>query len=231
MSTLTGSESIDTNATILESSGATIRYAIPKGNNYIHLYLFLFTACSKLLQHVHFPIPRRPAQSLTYPDVPTILSLIKELATYEKAASSVLMTEASLLKTLSFPEPSSTSTSAPTFTPGYAKTLLLAAPDGTTCAMAVFYYSYSTWTGPGIYLEDLFVQPDYRGKGYGKLLLKQLARETKLVGGHRLEWSCLDWNTSSLEFYESEAVGAKRKNEWVGLRVEGKALDRLAGEK
>ncbi|KAF2127525.1 GCN5-related N-acetyltransferas-like protein, partial [Dothidotthia symphoricarpi CBS 119687] len=163
----------------------------------------------------------------TREDVPAILSLIKELAAYEKASSSVEATESTLLQTLSFPQP----TSSPTqFTPGFAKTLLVTAPDGSTCAMALFCYNYSTWTGPGVYLEDLFVQPDYRGRGYGTMLLAQLARETKMVGGKRLEWSCLDWNTRSLAFYEGGKVGAKRKTEWLGLRVEGEALEKLAGE-
>jgi GNAT superfamily N-acetyltransferase len=93
--------------------------------------------------------------------------------------------------------------------------------------MALYFYNYSTWTGvPGIYLEDLFVKPEYRKKGYGKLLIRELARETLKVEGQRLEWSCLDWNTSSLEFYKS--LGAKTKDEWVGLRVDGDALSRLA---
>lgn len=93
--------------------------------------------------------------------------------------------------------------------------------------MALYFYNFSTWTGvPGIYLEDLFVKPAYRKRGYGKALIKACAREVVRVGGKRLEWSCLDWNTPSLEFYES--LGAKRKKEWVGLRVEGEGLTKLA---
>lgn len=164
----------------------------------------------------------------TTPDVPTILGLIRELAEYEKAASSVEATEALLEKTLSHADDPSNSTS---FSPGYAKTLLLSDPDGTVVGMALYFYNYSTWTGvPGIYLEDLFVKPDYRKKGYGKALLKELAKEVLKVGGKRLEWSCLDWNEPSLQFYQSEVIGAKRKDAWVGLRVEGDALGKLAGE-
>ncbi|KAI1557996.1 hypothetical protein PtrEW4_012047 [Pyrenophora tritici-repentis] len=96
--------------------------------------------------------------------------------------------------------------------------------------MALYFYNYSTWTGvPGIYLEDLFVKEKYRKRGYGKRLLKELAQEVLKVNGKRLEWSCLDWNEPSLKFYESELIGAQRKKEWVGLRVEGDALQKLAG--
>jgi len=95
--------------------------------------------------------------------------------------------------------------------------------------MALYFFNFSTWTGvPGIYLEDLFVKPAYRKKGYGKALLRELAREVVKVGGKRLEWSCLGWNTPSLEFYTSEVIGAKKKDGWVGLRVEGEGLERLA---
>lgn len=158
-------------------------------------------------------------------DVPIILSLIKELADYEKAASSVEATEALLEKTLSHADPSDSSK----FSAGFAKTLLLSDPDGSIVGMALYFYSYSTWTGvPGIYLEDLYVKPDYRKKGYGKALLKALAQEVLKVDGKRLEWSCLDWNEPSLQFYQSEVIGAKRKDAWVGLRVEGESLNRLA---
>jgi GNAT superfamily N-acetyltransferase len=162
---------------------------------------------------------------LTYPDVPTILSLIHSLAAYEKASSSVEATPEALVKTLAHYEPATS-----TFTPGFARTLLLTDADGTTCGMALYFFNFSTWTGvPGIYLEDLFVKEGYRNKGYGKALLRELARETLKVGGKRLEWSCLDWNEPSLRFYQSEVIGAKKKEEWVGLRVEGEGLGRLAG--
>jgi GNAT superfamily N-acetyltransferase len=163
---------------------------------------------------------------LTFPDVPTILGLIQELADYEKASSSVEATVASLTSTLSHHDPATS-----TFTPGYAKTLLLTDPDGTVAGMALYFYNFSTWTGvPGIYLEDLFVKSSYRKKGYGVALLKRLAKEVLEVGGKRLEWSCLDWNEPSLQFYQSELIGAKKKQEWVGLRVEGDGLAKLARE-
>ena len=93
--------------------------------------------------------------------------------------------------------------------------------------MALYFNNYSTWkAAPGIYLEDLFVRPAYRKHGYGTLLIKALAEETVRIGGKRLEWSCLKWNEPSLRFYRS--LGAVEKEEWVGLRVDGKALERLA---
>ena len=93
--------------------------------------------------------------------------------------------------------------------------------------MALYFTNYSTWRGaPGIYLEDLFVRPEYRGRGYGKELLRQLARETTKIGGRRLEWSVLKWNEPSLKFYEK--LGAKRMDGWVTMRVDGEALDKLS---
>jgi GNAT superfamily N-acetyltransferase len=95
--------------------------------------------------------------------------------------------------------------------------------------MALYFHNFSTWTGvPGIYLEDLFIKTAYRKKGYGTALLKRLAQEVLKIGGKRLEWSCLDWNEPSLQFYESVAIGATRRSEWVGLRVEGDGLTKLA---
>ena len=176
----------------------------------------------------------RPA---TESDVSHILALIRELADYEHALDKVEATEDSLLATLSFPSNPSK---------GYAKTLLLttSAPGESesstpppvddnsqhVAGMALYFHNYSTWpSAPGIYLEDLFVRPAYRGRGYGTALLQALARETVKVGGRRLEWSVLKWNEPSIRFYEGGAIGAKRMEEWVGMRVEGERLGRLAG--
>ncbi|CAN9360326.1 unnamed protein product [Alternaria sp. RS040] len=143
-------------------------------------------------------------------DVPTILALIQELALYENASDKVDSTEEILTRTLAHYDPSTS-----TFSEGFARTLLLTDPDGTVAGMALYFYNYSTWTGvPGIYLEDLFVKENYRKKGYGKRLLKELAGEVLKVGGKRLEWSCLTWNEPSLQFYQSEAVGAQTKDAW-----------------
>ena len=94
--------------------------------------------------------------------------------------------------------------------------------------MALYFNNYSTWrAAPGVYLEDLFVRPEYRGRGYGRLLLQELARETKRVGGERLEWSVLKWNEPSIKFYEG--IGAKKMDEWVTMRVDLEGLDRMTG--
>ena len=166
-------------------------------------------------------------------DVPTILALIRELAVYEKSLDDVLMTEAKLLATLSFP----TAPGASTFTPGYAKTLLVTPTDdggtpGEVAGIALFFNNYSTWRGPGIYLEDLFVRPQYRGKGLGKALLSALAREVRVLNPEgRLEWSVLKWNTPSIDFYRSDTVGAELMEGWVGCRVEGDGVGKLAGRR
>ena len=158
-------------------------------------------------------------------DVPTIIAIIKELAEYEKAADSVQATEERLLNTLSFPSNPSK---------GFAKTILIYpssssnGPQDRCAGMALYFHNYSTWqAAPGIYLEDLFVRQEFRGKGYGKALLRRLAQEALGVGGKRLEWSVLKWNKPSIEFYVSSAVGANRMDEWVGCRVEGDALQKL----
>lgn len=162
----------------------------------------------------------------THQDVPHILAMIKELADFEKASSSVHATEQSLQKTLCL----ATHPNAAPLGPGYAKTLILRLPasEGAAVAgMALYFNNYSTWrAAPGVYLEDLFVRERYRKRGYGTLLIKALAKEVKRIGGARLEWCCLRWNESSLKFYKS--LGAQEMQDWVTLRADGDALDRLA---
>ena len=167
-------------------------------------------------------------------DVPTILALIKELAEYERELDSVKATVESLTKTLSFPDASS----ATGFTPGYAKTILISpikastdgkGSEGEIAGMALFFHNYSTWTAaPGIYLEDLFVRPTYRGTGFGTALIRALARECFRLDCKRLEWSVLKWNEPSIKFYVGETIGAMRMEDWVGMRVDGEKLGRLA---
>jgi len=188
-------------------------------------------------------------------DVPMILQLVNELATYEHALHEVEATETTLRQTLSFavdhPPSGSGSRSdsvSDRFTPGYAKTLLICAastavsategvkdPDPSSlpvAGMALYFHNYSTWRGaPGIYLEDLFVRPAYRRRGFGQALLQALARECVSAGCKRLEWNVLKWNEPSIRFYESEVVGAKMMDEWVGMRVDGERLERLANAK
>ncbi|KAL1305457.1 hypothetical protein AAFC00_002336 [Neodothiora populina] len=176
--------------------------------------------------------PSQPVIShSTREDVPEILAMIYELADYEHAASSVQATEETLLSTLRFaPAPGL----PPTPTPNtYATTFILRAPsphDPSTLAvagMALYFNNYSTWrSAPGVYLEDLYVRPAFRKSGYGKLLIKALAAECKRVGGGRVEWCCLRWNENSLAFYRS--LGAVEMQDWVTLRLDGEALDKMA---
>ena len=168
----------------------------------------------------------------TQEDVKEILAMIRELADYEKALDEVEATEESLTRTLSLaPSAASSHTN-----PGHAKCLMLRLPSEPTdpsdkpesvAGMALYFHNYSTWNGKqGIYLEDLFVRPQYRKRGYGKLLIQALARENLLQDGGRLEWSCLDWNEPSLQFYRS--LGAVEQKGWTKLRVDGEALKKLA---
>jgi ribosomal protein S18 acetylase RimI-like enzyme len=169
-------------------------------------------------------------------DVPAILSLIRELADYEKELQSVEATEATLLSTIAFADSASVSPSPENGLPVTeppspskpARCLVLVTPEGTAAGIALYFYNYSTWRArPGIYLEDLYVKQSERGKGYGKRLLVELAKEVVAMKGGRLEWCVLKWNEPSIKFYES--IGAKMMSEWVGMRVDGEGLNRLAG--
>ena len=146
-------------------------------------------------------------------DVPLIAELIRGLAVYEKLESQVTMTEEKLTDSL-FGERR------------YAETLI-AEDDGAPVGFALFFHNFSTFLAqPGIYLEDLFVLPEHRGHGIGKALLADLARIAVERGCGRLEWSVLDWNEPSIEFYKK--LGAVPMNEWTIFRVTGEALERLA---
>ncbi|KAJ5110512.1 hypothetical protein N7532_001047 [Penicillium argentinense] len=158
-------------------------------------------------------------------DVPYILQFIRELADYEKALHEVEATESSLLATLSFPNdaPKRGSVYTALVIPPASETNPTPVPVG----MALYFYNYSTWrSAPGIYLEDLYVQPSARGNGYGFLLLKFLAKQVVQANGRRLEWSVLKWNEPSIRFYEQ--VGAKGMEEWMKMMVDGEALTKLA---
>lgn len=148
----------------------------------------------------------------TRDDVPVILDLIKQLAEYEKAADQVVATEKLLHESL--------------FEQRAAEVLLV--EDGERAVgFAVFFTSYSTWLArAGIFLEDLFVLPDERGKGYGKGLLVRLAQIATERGCGRLEWNCLDWNQPSIDFYLS--LGAAQMDCWTTYRLEGDTLEALA---
>ncbi len=145
-------------------------------------------------------------------DVPTIFGLIKALAEYERLSHEVAGTEEQLREHL--------------FGERRFAEVFLAEVDGRTVGFALFFHNYSTFLArPGIYLEDLFVLPEERGRGYGKALLSCLARIAVERGCGRLEWSVLDWNEPSINFYK--ALGAVAMDEWTVYRVTGDALTRL----
>lgn len=147
----------------------------------------------------------------TTDDVPFIKECIHELAEYEHAADEDLSTEELLRENI--------------FTKGFAK-VLIAESDGEQAGFALWFNNFSTWLArPGIYLEDLYVRPQFRKKGLGKALLQRLAQLAVENGWGRVEWWCLKWNKPSLDFYES--LGAKQMDEWMPLRVDGDNLNIL----
>ena len=147
-------------------------------------------------------------------DVPTILSFIRGLAEYEKMLDEVVADEATLETWL--------------FDKGRAE-VIFALEDGVEVGFALFFHNFSTFLGrAGIYLEDLYVKPEYRGRGYGKAILKRLAAIAVERGCGRLEWSCLDWNRPSIDFYLS--LGAKPMSDWTTYRITGPTLTTLAEE-
>ncbi len=147
-------------------------------------------------------------------DCKTILQLIKELATYEKEPDAVEATEEILHKSL--------------FVDRKAECVLL--EEGDEClGFALYFYNFSTWRGKaGLYLEDLYVKPQFRGKGYGKLLLSFLANKAVREGCPRFEWIVLDWNKPSIDFYK--AMGAYPLDTWTVFRLENEALKALAAQ-
>lgn len=146
-------------------------------------------------------------------DVPRILGFIRELAVYEKAEDEVVATEAMLRESLFGAAPKARA--------------ILCSVDGVPCGFALYFFNYSTWQGrQGLYLEDLYVQPAYRGAGAGKALLQHLARIAVANGCGRFEWSVLDWNEPAILFYRS--LGAVAMDEWTRYRLAGDALAAFA---
>ena len=152
----------------------------------------------------------RPARES---DLPIILSLIRELADYERAPDAVVATEAGLREVLFGTRPSAE--------------VLLGLEEGEPAGFAVFFHNFSTWLGrPGLYLEDLFVRPEKRGKGYGRALLERLAQIAKERGCGRMEWAVLDWNEPAIQFYRK--LGAEPMDEWTVFRLTGDGIAKLA---
>lgn len=144
-------------------------------------------------------------------DVPIILQLIRDLADYERAPEAVVATEEQLVDVFFGERP--------------VAEVLLAFEGESPVGFAVYFYNFSTWLGrPGLYLEDLFVRPEKRGKGYGRSLLVKLAKIARDRGCGRMEWAVLDWNEPAIKFYR--ALGAKPMDEWTVFRL---TCDEIAG--
>ena len=158
----------------------------------------------------HFTI--RPA---AVADAPLILSLIKELAEYERLAQEVVATEEDIRKSLFGERP-------------FAEALI-GEYQKNPISFALFFYNFSTFKGkPGIYLEDLYVKPAYRGMGFGRRMLVHIARLAKERNCARFEWSVLNWNEPAIRTYEK--LNAKPMKEWILYRLNGEALDSLSGK-
>ncbi len=145
-------------------------------------------------------------------DIPLILEFIRDLAEYEGMLDQVVADE-DLLRRELFEQ--------------HRAEVLFAVVKGQEVGFALFFHNFSTFLGrAGLYLEDLFVRPECRGKGYGKALLRQLARIARERGCGRMEWWCLDWNRPSIAFYQS--LGARAMDEWTVYRLTAADLERLA---
>ena len=158
-------------------------------------------------------MPELEIRAATEDDVPLILSLVEELAEYERLSHQVVATEEMLRDSL--------------FGERRVAEVLIGHHGGEPAGFALFFHNFSTFLGkPGIYLEDLYVRPRYRGMGLGKALLARLAKLAKERGCGRLEWWVLDWNEPAIRFYK--ALGAVPMKDWTVYRLAGESLDELA---
>ena len=152
----------------------------------------------------------------TAADVPVVLRFIRDLAAYEKLPHEVTATEELLRRHLFGERPTAE--------------VILAFADGAEAGFAIFFHNFSTFLGkPGIYLEDLYVRPEFRGRGLGKAMMVYLARLARHRDCGRFEWAVLNWNKPSLDFYQS--LGAQSMSDWTVQRMTGEALAALAAQK
>ena len=159
------------------------------------------------------PRPGVTLRLATRDDVPLILTFIRELALYEREPDAVQTDEAMLAANLFGTKPGAE--------------VVIAEADGQPAGFALFFHNFSTWLGRrGLYLEDLFVRPEFRGRGVGQVLMAYLAKLAVERGCGRFEWAVLDWNTPAIEFYRR--LGANGMDEWTVHRVTGEALQALA---
>ena len=155
-------------------------------------------------------------RTTTEADVPVILQLIRDLATYERAPDAVVATEMGLHEVL--------------FGPTRSAEVLLALEKAEPVGFALYFSNFSTWLGrPGLYLEDLFVRPEKRGKGYGRALLIRLAQIARERRCGRMEWAVLDWNEPAIQFYRK--LGATPMHEWTVFRLTEEEIAKLAASK
>ena len=166
----------------------------------------------RLVCRIGFMLRVRSAEAK---DAGLILAFIRGLAEYEREPEAVVATEQDILRD------------------GFAGEakfrVLIAEWEGQAAGFAFYFFNYSTWRGkPGLFLEDLFVQPEYRGKGIGKALLAELARIAERENCYGMKWEVLDWNQPAIDFYEG--LGAKVLREWLPVRLEGEPMSRLAAK-
>ena len=174
-----------------------------------------FRSCVGDSQHNMSEVADFQIRTARVEDVPIILELIRDLATYERAPDQVTATEEQLLDVLFGERP--------------AAEVLLAFESESPVGFAVYFYNFSTWLGrPGLYLEDLFVKPEKRGKGYGRTLLVELAKIARDRGCGRMEWAVLDWNEPAIKFYR--ALGATPMHEWTVFRLTRQEVAKLASD-
>lgn len=148
----------------------------------------------------------------TEKDVPVILDFIKQIATYENMLDKVIATEESLKESI--------------FENNRAEALLIEL-DNKVIGYIVYFFNYSTFVGrEGLYIEDIYIKPEYRGQGLGKICFEFLVKIAKKYKCQRVEWTCLDWNEPSLKFYKS--IGAKQMNEWIIHRLDKEEIDRIS---